>query len=394
MAKAIGTPPGPWMKDALDVVTAWQLRNPGVDDPQAAIEEVKDRQRNGELTSDLIRHFLKLTIRPLFMKATPDSVTAQGRKTATPALPKKLTVSSEDETVTKPWKGAKDAYVLSLLQWTVQHLDPRMAEECWPLLVPPILTLLDDWEVKYKRIGAEHLNNLLQITPPSLLTRTGLGEVFEEALLPCLTYIPDLTPEADSVALLSAIYPTLVTLSRTRYPKLPTASPSALDSNHDKRTKALDKILRQGIISIHSHCSNYPSIVALLFTQLATVLDEMGIDAVKHLKYVLPMLVETLSHPLSTASMQMVEATVLALQSVLRNAWPRMTLWRGEVLKGLCLCWTNLEKPGKEYDTARVREQMRETVQLLETVVESECDFRKECAMLAEADARLKDLFG
>jgi len=41
LAKALGTKPGPWMKDALDVVMAWQLRNPDTTDPTAAIEAVK-----------------------------------------------------------------------------------------------------------------------------------------------------------------------------------------------------------------------------------------------------------------------------------------------------------------------------------------------------------------
>ncbi|KAF2217264.1 hypothetical protein CERZMDRAFT_25232, partial [Cercospora zeae-maydis SCOH1-5] len=48
LAKAIGIKPGPWMKDALDVVMAWQLRNPGSTDTQQAIEEVKNHQTNGE----------------------------------------------------------------------------------------------------------------------------------------------------------------------------------------------------------------------------------------------------------------------------------------------------------------------------------------------------------
>ncbi|KAL6710275.1 CCA tRNA nucleotidyltransferase, mitochondrial [Coniothyrium glycines] len=41
LAKALSTKPGPWMKDALDVVMAWQLRNPGETDPGQAIEAVK-----------------------------------------------------------------------------------------------------------------------------------------------------------------------------------------------------------------------------------------------------------------------------------------------------------------------------------------------------------------
>lgn len=41
LAKAMNTKPGPWMKDALDIVMAWQLRNPDVTDPTQAIEAVK-----------------------------------------------------------------------------------------------------------------------------------------------------------------------------------------------------------------------------------------------------------------------------------------------------------------------------------------------------------------
>lgn len=44
LAKALNTKPGPWMKDALDVVMAWQLRNPDATDPAEAIEAVKVSQ--------------------------------------------------------------------------------------------------------------------------------------------------------------------------------------------------------------------------------------------------------------------------------------------------------------------------------------------------------------
>ncbi|KAL1587396.1 hypothetical protein WHR41_03917 [Cladosporium halotolerans] len=47
LAKALSTPPGPWMKDALDVVMAWQLRHPDVKDPTEAIEEVKKHGQTG-----------------------------------------------------------------------------------------------------------------------------------------------------------------------------------------------------------------------------------------------------------------------------------------------------------------------------------------------------------
>lgn len=47
LSDALGVKPGKWMGEALEVVMAWQLRNPGVEDPAGAVEEV--RKRKGEL---------------------------------------------------------------------------------------------------------------------------------------------------------------------------------------------------------------------------------------------------------------------------------------------------------------------------------------------------------
>lgn len=44
LAKALGVRPGVWMGKALDVVMAWQLRNPTVSDPEGAVEDVRKRK--------------------------------------------------------------------------------------------------------------------------------------------------------------------------------------------------------------------------------------------------------------------------------------------------------------------------------------------------------------
>ena len=114
LSKALGIAPGPWMKSALDVVMAWQLRHPDRTDALEAIEEVKNKK--GELTKSLAAHFLKLTIRPLFAKTQLPEVTALGRKATTSNLPRKYPSVQLDDTETKSWKG-HDAYALDLLQW-------------------------------------------------------------------------------------------------------------------------------------------------------------------------------------------------------------------------------------------------------------------------------------
>ncbi|EME78614.1 uncharacterized protein MYCFIDRAFT_143868 [Pseudocercospora fijiensis CIRAD86] len=367
LAKAIGTPPGPWMKDALDVVMAWQLRHPGTNDAQQAIEEVKNHQANGELTFDLVRHFLKLTIRPLFIKATPRTVTEQGH------------------TANKPWKSSKDAFVLDILGWTIKSLNEHRVSEVWPLVIPPILTLLDDWETKYKQLGTELLTFLLKSTPTSLLNRTGLGEVFEEALLPCLTYIPTISPEEESIPLLKALYPALLILSKSRFPN---------DKPH--RVKLLDTIIRKGIIYGYTHCPSHPHILEILFHQLGIYLDELGIDSVKHIKYILPMLSESLSDPTGIATLTLLETSARAMQALIRNSWPRMVVYRGEVLKGVMFCWLKIQGvDGTPVDD--VRKELRECVRLLKISVEKQegegCDLEKECEGFLVVDGRLRDLF-
>jgi hypothetical protein len=377
------------MKDALDVVMAWQLRNPHVKDPSEAIEEVK---KHGELTSALASHFLKLTIRPLFVKAKPDNVTEQGRKKEKSELPAKMTSENSDERITKPWKSDKDKFALALLKWIVNSLEEKSTEQVWPLLVPPILTLVDDWETQYKQLGAELLHSLLRATSPTLLSRTGLGSVFEDALMPCLTYLPTLTPEPDSVAILTATYPALFTLIKTRFP-ITTSTPPK-DPVRLHRIKSLDAILRKGILHAYAHCGQYPGITRVLFINLVPLLNDLGIDSVKHLQYILPMLSESLTQAAKAQQTDLLLATLQALQAVVFNGWPRMFEHRMEIMKGVTIAWLILVESGKDGvgEVVEVKKGMVETVRVLHAATGEQELFVDECRTLLEADGKLEGL--
>ncbi|KAF2482960.1 hypothetical protein BDY17DRAFT_138728 [Neohortaea acidophila] len=405
LAKAINTPPGPWMKDALDVVMTYQLRNPDTANTDDAIAEVQlQRQhqngagddsgttgKRGELTSSLIHHFLKLTIRPLFIKAKLSAVTDAGRKNTTTVLPQKVTVKSMDDSINRPWKSGKDAYALDLLRWCVNALDGATVEQVWPLVVPPLLTLVDDREAKYKILGAELIGRLLEITPPSLIAKTGLGEVFEDALLPSLAYLPTITPEEESIPLLNATYPALLALINLRYPNSTPSQTAAPPTPSPDRTKHLDTVLRKGIIYGYTVCSQRPHIVSTLFTHLTPFLTEMGIDSVKHLKYLLPILTETLSYPLGDARVETLLSATRALQAVILNAWPRMVVHRGEVLKGLAFCWINIKESEGE-GVEELRRELKEAVGMLRAAVGEEVDFEHDARTLLEAEPGLEGL--
>lgn len=95
--------------------------------------------------------------------------------------------------------------------------------------------------------------------------------------MPCLSYLPTLKPEEESVRLLSAVYPTLLILVRRRYA-------AATGDSDRQRIKALDKILRVGIFNGYAHAGGNVMIAKLLVSQVPDLVNEMGIASVKHLK--------------------------------------------------------------------------------------------------------------
>ena len=151
-----------------------------------------------------------------------------------------------------------------------------------------------------KAKGCELLTILLKNTAPQLLERTGLGDVFEDALMPCLSYLPSLTPPAQSASLLAQAYPALLQLSRVRYPysvslKSLTSAPAKrqrygyeeqglADENYKRKRVFLDKIMRDGILAGYAHCREVYRVAVVLVDQMGPIVEEMGIWAVKHLR--------------------------------------------------------------------------------------------------------------
>ncbi|KAJ4368121.1 CCA tRNA nucleotidyltransferase, mitochondrial [Neocucurbitaria cava] len=346
LAKALGTKPGPWMKDALDVVMAWQLRNPGATNLADAIEAVKaskSDKTDSELSLRLASHFLQLTIPRFFAQNKP--------------FPNTL----EESHQSAPWKEAGNQYILDLLKWSISAVDRNSIEAKWHLLAPPILKMVDDTDIEFKAKGCRLLGLLLQTlqqspdedlsaqkpsltqAPSNFLERNGYNSVFADALFPLFTYIPSLTPEQDSVILLKEVFPTLTSLALL----LPVDS-SKNDNRQthfatsDTRNHFLDKILRDGILSPLSHFptpSTYPELSTTSLSHLSVLLDHMGIESIKHVANLMPLLSAVLQEPFALSHTELLLATSMALQSVVVNAWPRVSGYRGEMMMGLCLCW-------------------------------------------------------
>lgn len=108
-----------------------------------------------------------------------------------------------------------------------------------------------------------------------MLQQTGLGDVFEDAVMPTLLFLPELTPVEESVSLLTSAYSALSSLGEVRYPN---------KEERSNKMKFLDRIMRQGVLQGFIHSGDNVRIAELLVKEIITLFDSMGINAVKYLK--------------------------------------------------------------------------------------------------------------
>ena len=262
--------------------------------------------------------------------------------------------------------------------------------------------MIDDEATDFKVKGCKTLRVLLSKVDDGMLQRTGLGEVFEQAVLPILSHLPTLTPMDESRRLLNQAYPTLIALARTRFPS---------ERNTDKRLKCLDKMVREGVERGCVFAGEYPDIIADLMEQLALLFDEMGIYAVKHLKVresksmgillqhanaiesIIPLLVDNLCNPFITAHDRLLVTSAKALQTVILNCWPRIPVYGGDILKGATICWFRLtediiEKPS----FVEARDILQDAVGLLRAALADEAGALAAMDETLESDPRLRGL--
>ncbi|KAH7115984.1 tRNA nucleotidyltransferase [Dendryphion nanum] len=397
LAKALNTKPGPWMKDALDVVMAWQLRNPSITDPAEAVEAVKESKTSkSELSSCLATHFLTLTVRSLFSqdKNPNPTITPAGNKA--PVRDTRGPARYPEDTSGAPWKDPKNSSAIDLLKWSIASLDSKAIESNWHLIIPPILKMTDDLDTHWKATGCDLLTTLLTSTPPSLLKRTGLNAVFEDTLFPFFTYLPTLTPEPESIVLLSKVHPALLALANAIHPsdRSQNPPPSSLST---PREKFLDRILRDGFLAplFHAPPSAYPRLATMLLEQHNTLVQSMGIDAVKHLQALTSLLSTILAEPLGLAYVQLMVAATKSYRVLIQNTWPRIGVYKGEIMRGVGLAWIRCcEDGGRGEGIEKLKGELNEVVEMLDAVFvgDQKGEWEEEKLALVKADEKLGGL--
>jgi tRNA nucleotidyltransferase (CCA-adding enzyme) len=371
LAKAMNLKPGPWMKDALEVVMAWQLRNPDITDPAQAIEEVK-KIRKGELTSRLLSRFLSLTIRPLFVQTEQNA----------------FAMTDKSRSKTKTWRDTENAYVVDLLGWCLRTATEADVKREFHLLRVPILQMLDSAELRWKAQACSFISLFVKVAPKDLIMKHGYKQLFADDLFQLFTYLPTLTPESDAVLVFDHAFPALLTLSQ-------------LEERTDEAM--LDRVIREGVLAPFFHLtspSSYPALSTTILTHLSAVLSTLSLSSVTHLPTLLPALLSILRDPFIPASPNLLVAAAKALQSVISNGWPRIDTARlMDISTAICEAWIACAGYDSSAGVEEAKQELKKVMSLVDRRVQDLGDdaedlWIKEKRKLVDKRSIFGELFG
>ncbi|QSZ28728.1 hypothetical protein DSL72_003230 [Monilinia vaccinii-corymbosi] len=328
----------------------------------------------------LVTYLLQSFIRPIFSKTPPPrSVTASSRKAAPSSAPPRHFDIRESSPSRQPWRSSIP-YTIPVLQWIIEHISPDILRtQAFPLLIPPLLTLLDSSSNSIRVHTLRVIPILFSKMGDKLLLQTGLGDVFEDAIHPLLLFLPSLTPVEDTLKLLPAGYNALYALCDARWPEKKDAdaseslavsinkpskpTPSTSPSPAQLRLAFLDRIIRHALLPAHLHCQEIPSVVEILVSQIGLVIPRMGIWGVRHLKDILPIISNILINPfLPDTTPSLVLKTLETLRDVILVLWPRISVeeHRLSILQALAVSYGNirLQSGEKSEEKKRVHEEI------------------------------------
>ncbi|KNC97140.1 uncharacterized protein SPPG_07531 [Spizellomyces punctatus DAOM BR117] len=317
-------------------------------------------QRIPHLVNRYSERILEEHIKPYFRHAKVDD-------TGHRVIVKKGTRQPEDELGRyydqQPWKVEKVECV-EILSWTILQLEHGQFGPLQHHIFPALLQLLDDYDPIYKAIGVRLIQHaIVENSTPMDIRRTGLGDVFFESLLPCLTYHSDQPLLFAAITCIVDIIPVIEVKDSEVY--------------HDKLGKLVeDGILRNLTFAIGG---NFMVIRALIRTipKLVSLLDVVGIRFLQPLLGISCEILELHQHDVTTQL-----AACDAIMALMRQYWPRIHAYRGLILKSAAHAWRGImrgEKGRNDVENQDLREALKGICTLL----------REICRELVEADFKL-----
>lgn len=277
----------------------------------------------------------------------------------------------------QPWK-THGAGCWNVLSWVLSNLESDDIEMLWPLIIPPLLTLLDDYKPPYRIRGVNATRTLLDKVSASLLRRTGIDELIFKALRGTLQ---NLTSEWAPDLLHSAMpcYIALVDL---------------VSPNDDlKRFNKLSELVTDVLVPGWLYASSRIEVMIASVDSLLLVVRALRAGSIRFLKVFIPQLTENMTprefSPVKpTRDLQIASTNCLLV--VMQSARARVPHWRIRILDAVLRCWVDIKENGAQNadsDTEMIRTLLLDIFrELLET---SSHLLKSEISTLQDLDAQL-----
>ncbi|KAJ3162643.1 hypothetical protein HDU86_003616 [Geranomyces michiganensis] len=227
------------------------------------------------------------------------------------------------------WKVDR-ADCVEIFSWTVRQLEHGQCDRIQGLLFPPLFILLDDYEPRYKTLGAQLTQHVIvTCSTPMDVRRSGLGDVFFDSLLKCLAH----HSEPD---LLHAAFPCILAL----IPVIEVQGSTAYASK-------LERLAEEGILrGLSFAIGGKVQIIRIILRVVPEVTRLLSLGTVRFLKPLLGVSCEILElHEHDVATQITAADAILAL---ILECWPRMPGRAGMVLKAAATAWTGVAKASTE----------------------------------------------
>lgn len=289
--------------------------------------------------------------------------------------------------------------------------------------MPQILNLIDNEALVYKARGCEMLSILMkdiESTRSDVLRRTNLDLVFRDALDSSLLSLPTLTPEKESLFILSRAYDAVIATLNARYPvRLDNDAGDASRAPHDagdqqKRIEAFTILLRERLLHSFDHICTmnnpgedpipsfpYPKLSTFILHRISSIVFTLGMHAIPLLESMVSMLIPTLQNPFGSAHPPLLLAAADALKAIILMTWPRIWRWRAIILKGVCDCWIQSQNHEQDLDSVRgddgsilkLRDQLQDTAAVLKAAVQK-CSTQKAVLQDNGQEIQIDEEFG
>jgi len=303
----------------------------------------------------LLEEVFAVQIKPVFQSAPhPLLNTNTGRKLVRPAGGP---VGSHDMYEGQVWKSYPR--ISSAVLWCVQRIPADAYERLWYLVIPPVMTMLDDYEIKYKLEAVTIVRALLESAPPELLRRTGVADLLFDSLKRSLTLLH--SPETP--AMIRSAMPTAVDLI------LRTA-----EDGSELRFARLCELLGDCIIgSVWMYGYQDAEAIEASAEVIPVLVNALGIGAARYLKALIPQLVHPLEpNPDKPLRRALQLASMRALLCVIQQCAERMYRWKGTVLAAVIKCWVTMADVGdNDSESNELRKYIKEVCAELEKATPS-----------------------